>query len=366
MRILILIFILQINKIFQKKIRFFIDMSILNTMKDEKFFIAESLLSGTEISIIDAARLIRNILDAYKANSKQTAIEFCHKVINTGKRNLRTKEMNFANGLEIYIKSKTHLRIDSLRDIKYLSTRLLKAIPIFAKRNFSEFTTNDCEMWLNKTFSSRNQFNKARTMLHALFEFALRREWCDKNPIKFIERKKIIEKEIKPLTLVQTKHLLKTSQSKQLKKCIAGVAILTLAGIRPKEVRRLKWSDIDLNENSITIRSQCSKTGGVRQVEICTSLKKLLKRINISDTNSFICPRNWPQLWKNLRDVSGFKGIWQQDVLRHTYASFFAKHFQDMPRLQLNMGHHNQSLLRSRYVNMNGISKADAKAFFIA
>ncbi len=335
-------------------------------MKEKNFLLAESLLRGTGISVADAARLIKNILDGYNKNLNQSPIEFCHKVIDLGKRNMRTSEMNFAKGLDLYIKNKSHLRIDSLRDIKYLSNRLLKSNLKFAKFNFSEFTAEICELWIEQTFSSHNQFNKARAMLHTLFEFALRRGWCDKNPIKFIERKKVIEKEIKPLTLEQTKHLLKISQSKKFKKCEAGVAILTLAGIRPKEVRRLKWSDIDLNENSITVRSLCSKTGGVRQVEICKSLKNLLARIDIDDLNTSICPSNWISRWKSLREASGFKGKWQQDVLRHTYASFFAKHFKDLSRLQLNMGHCDQTLLRSRYINMAGISKADAKAFFIA
>ena len=49
-------------------------------------------------------------------------------------------------------------------------------------------------------------------MLHGLFEFAIRREWCDKNPIKRIERRKVVEKEIQPLKLSETKRLIKTAQ----------------------------------------------------------------------------------------------------------------------------------------------------------
>lgn len=265
----------------------------------------------------------------------------------------------------MYIQTKSYLRADSLRDIKYLSSRLLKSLPDFSKRNFSEFTTTICEAWISKEFTELpRQFNKARTMLHGLFEFALRREWCDRNPIKLIERKKIIEKEIKPLTLHQTQKLIKTARTSKFKECQAAVGLLVLAGIRPQEVRRLSWNDIDLAENSITVRSQCSKTGGVRQVEICTSLKKLLKVLRPENSNTPICPSNWIYLWKNLRDSSGFKNTWIQDILRHTYASFHAKHFKDLRRLQLNMGHRDLSLLYSRYINMQGITTCDANIFF--
>ena len=199
-------------------------------------------------------------------------------------------------------------------------------------------------------------------MLHGLFEFAIRREWCDKNPIKRIERKKVIEKEIQPLTLAQTRKLVDTAV-KDDSGCAAAAALLVYAGIRPREVRRLTWRDIDTEEKTITVRSQCSKTGGVRQVEIPPVLNRLLIT-HKSENCSPICPADWQRRWRKIRDNSGFRGRWVQDVLRHTYASFHAKNYADLPRLQLNMGHRDLSLLRSRYVNMHGISRADAKCFF--
>ena len=136
------------------------------------------------------------------------------------------------------------------------------------------------------------------------------------------------------------------------------------AGVRPREVHRLTWKDIDLEENSITIHSLCSKTGGVRQVEICSSLKRLLAPFANGKKNEKVCPKNWQKRWRDIRNDSGFKNVWVQDILRHTYASYHAKRFKDLPRLQLNMGHYDLSLLRSRYVNMRGISHTDARDFF--
>lgn len=60
----------------------------------------------------------------------------------------------------------------------------------------------------------------------------------------------------------------------------------------------------------------------------------------------------------------GFRGHWVQDVLRHTYASYHAKRYGNLARLQLCMGHGSLLLLRSRYVNMRGISLASAAGFF--
>ena len=111
------------------------------------------------------------------------------------------------------------------------------------------------------------------------------------------------------------------------------------------------------------MRSACSKTGGARQVEICPALKVFLGG-NAHPPEISVCPPDWPRRWKRIRDGAGFGNAWVQDVLRHTYASYHAKRFRDLPRLQSDMGHRDLSLLRSRYVNMRGISSSDAFAFF--
>ena len=249
-----------------------------------------------------------------------------------------------------------------MRDIRCIGNRLIRTSPELARRNFSELSVSECEEWLNAAFHTNPQFNKARAMLHGLFEFAIRREWCDKNPIKRIERRKVVEKEIQPLKLSETKRLIKTAQNESPVYAVVA-ALLVYTGIRPREVRRLTWRDIDTEEKTITVCSQCSKTGGVRQVEIPPALNRLLIT-HKSESSSYICPMDWQRRWRKIRDNSGFRGRWVQDVLRHTYASFHAKRYANLPRLQLNMGHYDVSLLRSRYVNMRGISNTDARNFF--
>lgn len=323
----------------------------------------KGMLGKAKVSDFDCIRFVKNILDEKPSDSKLTDAQFVLKVIEVGLRNIRTKEMTFADGFALYLKSKQHLRPDSIRDIRCIGNRLLRTKPELGKRNFSELSVSECEEWLNAAFHTNPQFNKARRMLHGLFEFALRREWCDKNPIKRIERKKVVEKEIQPLKLAETKRLIKTAQNESPEYAVVA-ALLVYTGIRPCEVRRLTWRDIDTEEKTITVRSQCSKTGGVRQVEIPPVLNRVLIAHSRELKEEKICPTDWQRRWRKIRDNSGFRGRWVQDVLRHTYASFHAKNYADLPRLQLNMGHRDLSLLRSRYVNMHGISRIEAKSFF--
>lgn len=59
-------------------------------------------------------------------------------------------------------------------------------------------------------------------------------------------------------------------------------------------------------------------------------------------------------------------GEWSADALRHTYASYHAKWFRDFSLLQLEMGHRSSSLLRERYLNMEGVSRDRARLFWEA
>ena len=119
-----------------------------------------------------------------------------------------------------------------------------------------------------------------------------------------------------------------------------------------------------ISRESSTCAPTQSKTGGVRQVEIPPVLGRILGVPCAKSDEVNVCPSNWQRRWRKIRDNSGFRGCWVQDVLRHTYASFHKKHYADLSRLQVNMGHRDTVLLRSRYVNMCGISCDEADYFF--
>ena len=59
--------------------------------------------------------------------------------------------------------------------------------------------------------------------------------------------------------------------------------------------------------------------------------------------------KKWQKRWLELRRSAGFTR-WVPDVCRHTFATYHAAHFRNLPELQLEMGHRDVSLLRSRYM----------------
>lgn len=209
--------------------------------------------------------MVRQILDFRPQGCGLGTVYFCSKVIQAGLGHAQLSEQRVDAGFELYVQTKAHLRPDSLRDIKYLGKRLLRLCPELATRHFSELRRSDCEQWLERAFTTPSQFNKGRALLHALVEFAMKQEWCERNVVKLIAKKRLIEHEIRSLSIPETKRLLKESQRRENASCAAGVGLLLWAGLRPTELRRLRWSDIDLNEKVITVRAQCSKTGEMQQ-----------------------------------------------------------------------------------------------------
>lgn len=67
--------------------------------------LAEELLDNTGVSLLDAARLIRQILD-FKPKTAQT-LTFCHKIVQRGLQHMHLKEMSIERGFEEYLATKT-------------------------------------------------------------------------------------------------------------------------------------------------------------------------------------------------------------------------------------------------------------------
>lgn len=262
-----------------------------------------------------------------------------------------------------YLQYKSHLGRETLKDMKYIGQRLFRNSPKMRSATFSAITPPVCESWLASTFPTSRQYNKGRIFLSGFFNFAIRNDWLLKNPIALVQPKRVVETEIKPLSLSQIKSLLDAAELPAHEECAAALSIMLWAGIRPKEITRMKWGDIDLEESVISVRPQNSKTGGARHVEIYGPLSRRLKRI-VRPSETPICPPDWSRKWKRLRDAAGFKDVWVNDVLRHTFASYYMKHFKNIVKLQSEMGHYDLELLRTRYVNMSGLTKAAAARFF--
>ncbi len=336
--------------------------------QDTDIATALALCEHLPISATQIVRLILELVEesgGQKIKNPKRMMAHCRQIIRLGLATQKRQEQTvpFLYAYEETLKSKAHQSPLTLRDIRYYLKRLMKKTPKLENRPIRNITTEECATMLASSFSTPTQRKKARAILSGLFTIARKRGWCSENPVSAVDIPHIKEREIRPLSLSECKRLLTTANLPQHRSCAPALGLMLWAGVRPHEVKRLTWNDIDTDEKEIIIPPRHSKTGGGRHIPLCNPLLKLLLR-HEHRKECPICPPNWTKAWSKLRKDAGFYH-WIPDVLRHTFASFHAKMHHNLSELSLYMGHSNNNLLRERYVNMRGISKKDAIIFWL-
>ncbi len=330
--------------------------------------IALALCGELSLSLSQVARLILELAErsgATRLKSPVRLMAHCRRVIELGVKSLQTQKQTvpFKQAFEETLRIKADSSAVTFRDIRYFMRKLMRCVPGLEKRPARDITSAECAVMLEKVFPSPCQRKKARSILSGVFTVARKRGWCAENPVAHVDVPIVREREIRPLMPEECQRLLSAAQRPEHRACAPALGLMMWAGVRPHEVRRLRWADIDPEEKEVLIPARHSKTGGGRHIPLCAPLVDLLKK-HRREQGEFICPPQWPKAWRQLRRQAGFSD-WTPDVLRHTFASYHAKTYRNLSELQLYMGHRDSELLRSRYVNLRGISKRDADRFWL-
>lgn len=329
------------------------------------------LLRGTGLRPIDAARLVRNLSDC-KHN------HLCNATLNAMadsdiyRMGLEAhagqqRSVPFRDAAAAYLEAKAEeSRPRTANERRQVIQRVLRAVPEWAEQPVAVWSVAMCRSVLVETFPTKTARNKGYSHLKGLFRFALRQEWCTDNPFDLLTPEKTREAELVLPTLAQLGRLLTMSASIGYRSCAPAVGLMLWAGIRPAEVCRLHWGNIDLNEGVVYLRPQHSKTGGPRQVTLQPVLRRWLARYYPKGKDADLTPltpADWVRLWRDLRTEAGLQP-WRPDTLRHTFASYHLKRFRSIDLLQTEMGHSNPRQLRTRYLNMRGITTEMCSAFW--
>lgn len=307
--------------------------------------IARGLLQESELNVADAARLVLEAQEALgrlvEGKKRGEVLQLLRRVIWAGIQRVQQEEMTVTLEQAAWARVKAaedKLRPVSLRDLRYYVRRMLRVEKV-SQLPLRGMTVRDCRHILTEAFAgSTCAWRKARAILHSIFAYGMRQEWCDSNPVTRIETPRHQEATIEPLTLQEVQRLRQAARGSDME---LSLHLMLFGGIRPAEVARLSAEDISWSEEVVIIRATTSKTGGGRMVPL-----RGCSRIRVSQR---IIPRGWQRRWRDLRQKAGFVH-WVPDVCRHTFASYYAAHFRNLPALQLEMGHHDLNLLRSRYM----------------
>ena len=154
-----------------------------------------------------------------------------------------------------------------------LSSRLKAFNADFGEQLASELTATALEEWLTAKAADLVTRNNIRRNIGTLFAFAVTRNYIPSNPVKHTTKAKEPQRAIEALTVNELRALLHICDDVLL----PLMAIGAFAGVRPEEITKLRWSNVDFDNSEIDVPAEASKTGTRRIVEIQPVLAAWLK-----------------------------------------------------------------------------------------
>ncbi len=218
-------------------------------------------------------------------------------------------------------------------------------------------TTADIERFLDGRKYEGATRDAYRRAFIAMFNWAIKRGYTDKNPAMVIERTTSDQKLPAIMSVADVKKLLKQAEC-AYPKMLPYIAVGIFAGLRPEnELAGLSWEDIDLKEKLIRVDPATSKRRRQRYVEISANLVPWLTPHAHNAGRIFFSRRQF----RALRAQAGIK--WDRDIMRHTFASYHIAMHKSAATTADQLGHSgNTDVLHNHYRNL--VKPADAKAFW--
>lgn len=307
----------------------------------------KELMKGQSLQALDAARLVMECVEGLGNRATGMAREellcLVRRVIAMGITAIQAEERTecFERVAWESVAARANRRPATTRDLRHYVRRMLRVEGV-GQMPLRGMTSAQCRDILQKAFGqSVHSYRKGRVILHSIFAYGMRREWCDSNPVDRIDNPEVAERSIAPLNQEEVMKLNSTAATRRFKDMRFSLSLLLYSGVRPAEVERISPEDVCWEERQVIIRARNSKTGGGRVVPLRVPP-------GMRQQDCYV-PPNWQKRWLELRRAAGFTR-WVPDVCRHTFATYHAAHFRNLPELQLEMGHRDVSLLRSRYM----------------
>lgn len=197
--------------------------------------------------------------------------------------------------------------------------------------------------------------------LSGFFNWAIRNGKTSGNPVQQTVTVRTKKETPEIYTLNDVEEIMRKAEEKY-PKLVPYLAVAFFAGIRPEEIARLSWKDIDLNIGEIHIRAGMSKTHSARLVHISDNLKAWLVKYRQASGKVFAFSAMSLKRWRaEVMKEAKVKVI--QDGARHTFATFnLALHGIDETMQEL--GHTDPKMLFKHYRGLAKNRKAQAQKFF--
>lgn len=247
---------------------------------------------------------------------------------------------------------------------------LRKFIAAEGVARISQFTHENAQKFV---FDTTVAVRTRRDRLDQLFnwaEYLVKQRFLARNFVADIDRPKVTyDGVITTLTVAQVLALLQAAASEPVgRQRVRGAmlpyfAVCALSGVRPDEAKRLgpDWAWFS-KENRVITGFRAKTTQKVRTVEIHPELVEILEYCR----QKGVAPSQFSvKAFNGIRAKVGVFANWDNDILRHTFASHHYAWKRDMGWLEKNMGN-SEDVLKRSYLDQTILRSAGRKLFTVA
>jgi integrase len=254
------------------------------------------------------------------------------------------------------------LRDRTVSDIRATAGVLQKQ---FGSLRIAEMTTEHFQKYLDSLEIKQQTFANIRSQFSQFFNWCIEKGYTSENPLKKIGFDKP-KRDVQILTPKEARRLMAKVESEFTHLTIYH-AVCLFAGLRPTEAKLLKWEDIHLDELQITVWQQTSKVKETRNVQIEDTLLYWLKTHTGTKSGFIVKQKGFRTATEKFRIALGYKigkenkdgPTWVEDILRHSYASYWLPKYNHRGLLAEQMGNSIKTI-KKHYKRIVKTSEVDA------
>ncbi len=227
-------------------------------------------------------------------------------------------------------KRKANKREDTLRSLK---TKVGFLVSRHGRMNVGDIGVELVRETIERPGTGPVTRNGVRRALSSFFGWAKVKTYCAANPCEAIAPVEVDHEDPVILPLADVCKLMEAAARYKAGAVLPYTAIALFAAVRPTELSKLTWGDIDLEAKTITLGARIAKLRAKRIVEMSDNLVEWLAPHALRQTP--LAGANWRRDFDTVKRLAGYGGRsqqsadddgeplkpWTVDVMRHTAIS---------------------------------------------
>jgi integrase len=224
-----------------------------------------------------------------------------------------------------------------------------------------ELTAEDARLFVFKAGLATPSKVNRRLILSGFVRWCVAQKYMATNILENVKAPKLEVAEPEVLTVPEVRRLLKATAEHEGGRLLPYVVLATFCFIRPAELARLTWDDIQLGSSStVTIRAAAAKLRARRLVDIPPNAVQWLQPFQLGRTP--LVPATFARDWRAIREAAGFDvSLWVPDVLRHSGISYHLAMHEHEGRVAMQAGN-SPDVVQQHYKGL--VAKTDAISFW--